>query len=95
MITENGLIDRGFATSNIDRFLFYKDILIVILHSDIACMFGASQEKIDAFVESLKRADPKLKEIYVCQDGGFDFAVENPLKDFLSQKFTKKAYNND
>ena len=81
MITEkNWLIDRGFATSNIDRFLFYKDGLVIIFHIDDACTSGTSQEKIDEFFESLKHPDTKWKKNFIYQDGRSDFTIEKSIE---------------
>ena len=79
-----GLQDRGFTRSNVDPCLFYKEDLILILYADNCCIFRTSNDKINEFIESLKRPkEKKAKSEYLCKDGEFDFIVEKSIEKIL------------
>lgn len=87
-----GLIDRGFTRSNVDPCLFCKRDLVLILCVDDCCIFGTSKEKINEFVESLKRPESKKeKEAHQLKDKGFDFAVESSIEKFLGAEVSQRG----
>ena len=56
-------------------------------------MFGTSKEKINEFIESLKRPkDKKAKSECQCKDGGFDFTVEISIEKFLGVEVSQADY---
>ena len=79
------LIDRGFKSSKIDPYLFYKEGIILVLYIDDCCIFRILKEKIAEFIESLKYPKNKTaKKNYKYKDDGFDFTVEASIEKFLS-----------
>ena len=75
---------RGFIRSNVDPCLFHKKDLILILYACDYCIFGTSKEKINEFIESLKRAkDKKEKSGYLRKNSGFYFTVKKIIEKFL------------
>ena len=63
----------GFTKSKVDDCIYYKGDIIYILYTDNSIFLGPIQEKIDAAIEDIKRAD-------------LNIIVKGDVKDFLDVK---------
>ena len=72
---KKGLLKRGWVQSNIDKCLYTKHGMLLILYVDDACFIYPHKHKIDAEIKSLQ------------QD--YDLTDDSDLKDYLGTRFDR------
>jgi len=74
----NGLIKRGLKQSNLDKCVYYKDGLIVLVYVDDCIVIGHTESHISSFITSLKNGSEN-----------FDFTEEGSLREYLGVEITQ------
>ena len=64
---KQGLLDRGFTQSKVDPCVFFKDNLILVICVDDLIAFCPTDEPIDQFIESMRKAQPQS---HILEDQG-------------------------